>query len=331
MEERRELNWALLGTGAIAAEMAEAIGAEGRFFYGVGNRTYEKAESFAEKYHIPRVYKDFHEIFTDEAVDIVYIATPHNTHIDFIMEALEHGKHVLAEKSITLNDGELNRALRLAEEKKLVLAEAQTIYHMPIYRELRSRVASGEFGAVKMIQVNFGSYKEYDMENRFFNKSLAGGALLDIGVYVISMARSFMTSKPDEVVSRVRFASSGADETAGIVMVNKENQMAVLNVTLHAKQPKRAVISCDKAYIEIMEYPRADEAVIVYTDTEVCETIRIGEQSAALWYEAEDMERAVKGETSVMMLPFTKDVMSIMTGIRKEWGLYYDSEKRYDE
>lgn len=327
MEQKRELNWAVLGTGVIANEMAQALAEQGRTIYAVGNRTYEKAVSFAEKYHIQKVYEDFHHVFTDESVDIVYITTPHNTHIDFSIEALKHGKHVLAEKSITLNSSELEEAVKLAQEKKLILAEAQTIYHMPVYKEMRKRVAAGEFGPVNLIQANFGSYKEYDMNNRFFNKALAGGALLDIGVYALSLARSFMNSKPDDVVSRVRFAESGADETSGIVLVNPDGQMAVLSLSLHSKQPKRAVISCDKAYIEIMEYPRAEEVTIVYTETGKRETVRIGETKKALWYEMEDMEQAVRGETSLMSLSLTRDVMEIMTSLRKDWGMYYESEQ----
>lgn len=327
MEQKRELNWAVLGTGVIANEMAQALAEQGRTIYAVGNRTYEKAVSFAEKYHIQKVYEDFHHVFTDESVDIVYITTPHNTHIDFIIEALKHGKHVLAEKSITLNSSELEEAVKLAQEKKLILAEAQTIYHMPVYKEMRKRVAAGEFGPVNLIQANFGSYKEYDMNNRFFNKALAGGALLDIGVYALSLARSFMNSKPDDVVSRVRFAESGADETSGIVLVNPDGQMAVLSLSLHSKQPKRAVISCDKAYIEIMEYPRAEEVTIVYTETGKRETVRIGETKKALWYEMEDMEQAVRGETFLMSLSLTRDVMEIMTSLRKDWGMYYESEQ----
>ena len=124
-----------------------------------------------------------------------------------------------------------------------------------------------------MIQLNFGSYKEYNMKNRFFNMDLAGGALLDIGVYALSIARSFMESKPDQVLSQVKFAPTGADEQAGILLMNKEAQMATLALSLHSKQPKRAVISCENGYIEIMEYPRADQAVIVEAESGVRHTI----------------------------------------------------------
>ena len=133
------------------------------------------------------------------------------------------------------------------------------------HEEIADWLADGvpALGKVQMIQLNFGSYKEYNMKNRFFNMDLAGGALLDIGVYALSIARSFMESKPDQVLSQVKFAPTGADEQAGILLMNKEAQMATLALSLHSKQPKRAVISCENGYIEIMEYPRADQAVIV--------------------------------------------------------------------
>ena len=104
----------------------------------------------------------------------------------------------MCEKSITLNSEELEEAMQLAKEHGVVLAEAMTIYHMPIYKELLKRVDAGDLGELRVIQMNFGSYKEYDMKNRFFNRNLAGGALLDIGVYALSFVRMFLSSCPDQ-------------------------------------------------------------------------------------------------------------------------------------
>ena len=331
MRQEGTYHWAILGTGVIANEMAQAFQKAGRTPYAVGNRTRENAVAFANKYGIGKVYQDFHEMFSDDEVDIIYIATPHNTHIDYLEEALRNGKHVLCEKAITLNSSELEQAVALAEEKNLVLAEAMTVYHMPLYKELYQLVSSGKLGGVRMIQLNFGSYKEYDMTNRFFNLDLAGGALLDIGVYAISLARFFMSQKPDQVASQVRYAPSGADEQSGILMMNRQGEMAVISLTLHAKQPKRAVISCEKGYIEIMEYPRAEEAVVISAESGERQLIQAGEQARALQYEVEDMERAVAGGQNGMLLQYSRDVMEIMTDIRRNWGMYYASEKMEDQ
>ena len=325
MEQTPRLRWAILGTGWIANEMAEAMRRGGRTPAAVGNRTPEKAAAFAKTYGIPKAYGHFEEMFTDPDIDVIYLTTPHNTHMPYLEQALTHGKHVLCEKSITLNSAELERAAKLARDHNAVLAEAMTIYHMPIYRVLRERLASGALGRVNLIQLNFGSFKDYDMSNRFFNPNLAGGAMLDIGVYALSLARLFLDSSPDQVKSFVRKAPTGVDESAAISMMNREGQLATITLSLHSKQPKRAVVSCERGYIEIMEYPRADSAVIVDAATGERETIRAGRTADALVYELEDMEAAIRGGGD-MLLPYTVDVMALMTALRREWGVAYPEE-----
>lgn len=285
----KQLNWAVLGCGVIANEMAQALEHMGKHLYAVGNRTRDKAVAFAEKYEVQKVYDDFHEMFEDPDVDVIYITTPHNTHIEFAREALSHGKHVLCEKSVMLNSRELEEAIHLAKESSCDFCGGDdNLAYAVIQKALGFRPAAGKMessiwfrfpwtvrhmtlikqgipalGKVQMIQLNFGSYKEYNMKNRFFNMELAGGALLDIGVYALSLMRSFMKSQPDQITSQVKFAATGADEQETLLLTNPDGQMAAATLSLHSKQPKRAVISCENGYIEIMEYPRADKAVIV--------------------------------------------------------------------
>lgn len=323
----RRMNWAVLGTGTIACEMAQALQKMDKRLYGVGNRTHAKAVDFGRKYGVEKVYDRMEDLFADPDVDIVYLTTPHNTHIRLLREALKNGKHVLCEKSIALNSGELQEAMELARENGVILAEAMTIWHMPLYRKLWDMLREGAFGRVQMIQINFGSFKEYDMQNRFFNRNLAGGALLDIGVYALSLARSFMSACPDQVKSQMKQAPTGVDEQAGILLMNPEGQMAGITLSLHSKQPKRAVISCEKGYLEIADYPRADRAVFVSAADGSRAEIAAGRTEDALLYEMRDMEEAVRsGDDSAMKLSLTADVMRLMTGLRQEWGLWYPEE-----
>ncbi|HIT61704.1 MAG TPA: Gfo/Idh/MocA family oxidoreductase [Candidatus Fimousia stercorigallinarum] len=324
----KQLNWAVLGTGVIANQMAAALQDMGKKLYAVGNRTYEKGVAFAQKYGIDKVYDHHEEIFTDPEVDVIYLTTPHNTHYGFMKKALENGKHLLVEKSITLNSDELEEMIAIAEEKNLIVAEAMTIWHMPLYKKLWEIVESGKIGKVQMITMNFGSYKEYNMNNRFFNRNLAGGAMLDIGVYALSIVRSFMSSMPDQIVSQWLPAPTGVDEQATILLKNPDGQMATVALSLHSKQPKRAMISCEKAYIEIMEYPRAQEAVIVDAETGEKTVVTAGETARALEYEMRDMEAAIlEGKVGVMRLSDSRDVMKIMTQLRREWGMTYPEEE----
>ncbi|MBY5034398.1 Gfo/Idh/MocA family oxidoreductase [Streptococcus gallolyticus] len=322
-----QYKWATLGTGVIANELAQALQALGGNLYSVANRTHEKGLAFAQKYGIEKVYEKIEDVFADPEVDIIYISTPHNTHINYLRQALAAGKHVLCEKSITLNSQELEEAIQLAEENHVLLAEAMTIFHMPIYRQLKSMADSGAFGELKMIQMNFGSYKEYDMNNRFFNRDLAGGALLDIGVYALSFVRWFMSSSPDQLASQVKFAPTGVDEQVGILLTNPDGQMATVSLSLHAKQPKRGLLAYDKAYIELYEYPRGQKAVITYMDTGKQETIEVGATDQALQYEVLDMEASIAGAQNHTYLNYSRDVMRMMTDLREEWGMTYPEEE----
>ena len=319
--------WASLGCGVIGHQLAQALASLGGGLYAVGNRTQSKAQAFAAQYGILKVYERMEDVFTDPNVDIIYISTPHNTHINYLLPALAAGKHVLCEKSITLNSEELMRAVEAARAHDVVLAEAMTIYHMPIYRRLREIMASGSLGPLRMIQMNFGSFKEYDRKNRFFNRSLAGGAMLDIGVYALSFVRYFLTSQPTEVLSQVRYAPTGVDEQASILLKNAEEEMAAITLSLHAKQPKRGTIAFENGYVEMFEYPRGERAVITWTADGRREEIAAGSTADALKYEVLDMEVAVAGECDDMHLDYTVDVMELMTQIRRSWGMRYPEEE----
>ena len=321
----KKYNWAVLGTGVIANETAAAMAKNGRRLYAVGNRTHEKAVAFAEKYGIEKVYDDFNDMFTDPDIDIIYITTPHNTHIDFMKKAIENKKHILVEKSITLNSDELSEAVKLARKNGVVIGEAMTIYHMPIFKKLKKILDSDELGRVNLITANFGSFKPYDMSNRFFNRNLAGGAMLDIGVYALSFVRYFFDSSPNNTLSQVKYAPTGVDEQSGLLLMNDEGQMASVMLCLHSKQPKRAIVSCERGYIEIMEYPRAWEAKITDAESGESRLVKAGKNEDALWYEIEDMEKSVSGE-DCMHLDYTEDVMHLMTSFRQEWNMKYPEE-----
>lgn len=312
-------NWAIVGTGSIAGEMATALTSSGRCVYGVCGTSREKAERFAADYGVLHAFGDADGMLSDEKVDIVYIATPHNRHFEYIKRAVLAGKHVLCEKAITVSAEEMEEAAALALERGVVVMEAMTIYHMPLYKRLKEIVDSGAIGPVKTVSVNFGSCKPYDVTSRFFNKDLAGGALLDIGTYAVSFARYFMDARPDTVLSAVKRFETGVDEQSGIVMMGEQGQMAVVSLSMRAKQPKRGVVAGELGYIEVSEYPRADRAVIVYTADGRREEIRCGESGRALEYEAEDMEYAVANRLVAESMALSRDVMWLLGRVAKQW------------
>ncbi|WP_099225122.1 Gfo/Idh/MocA family protein [Listeria costaricensis] len=320
----KELTWAIIGPGTIAHQFAEAMQALGRNVYAVGARNRTKGEAFATQYGIEQVYDDFEALFKDEKIDAVYISTPHSNHDEYMLAALEHGKHILVEKAITYNTANLAKVTELAHEKKLIVAEAMTIFHMPLFKKLREVVDSGRLGELKMIQVSFGSLKEANPTNRFFNMELAGGALLDIGTYALSFARFFLNAPPDQILTTAKKYETGVDEQSGILLKNKQGEIATVSLTFRAKMPKRGIVAYENGFITIDDFPRAEKAVISYPDgrTEILET---GETARALEYEIQDFESYVaKGENPLH--PLTVDVVEIMTEVRNKWGITYPFE-----
>lgn len=322
----KNLNWGILGTGWIAHEMGEALNAVNGEIYAVCDVTLEHAKKYAEEFGVTKAYDNADEMIADKNVDIIYIATPHNLHYQFLLKAVKAGKHVFCEKSITVNSRQLEECVAIAKEKGLVICDGMTLLHMPLYRKLKEIINSGAIGDVKMIQVNFGSCKEYDVKNRFFSKELAGGALLDIGVYATTFARYFMKSKPNVVLTTANYFETGVDETSGIILKNPDGQMAVMALTMRAKQPKRGVIAGEKGFIEICEYPRAAKATITYTEDGHTEVVEAGKTEEALQYEVRDMQDYVLNGTGEENLQIVRDVMETLTAVRNQWGMVYPFE-----
>ncbi|MCR0326434.1 Gfo/Idh/MocA family oxidoreductase [[Clostridium] innocuum] len=322
----KSYNWGIVGTGWIAHEMGEALHKLHHEIYGVCDISLEKAQSYANEFQVSHAFASMQDMLEDEQLDIVYVATPHNLHYECIRAALQQGKHVFCEKVITVNEAQLREVKQLAKEKQLILMEGMTLYHMPLFKEVKHRISHGEIGSVKLVQVNFGSCKEYDIHNRFFSKELAGGALLDIGVYAVSFARYFLSSKPDVILTTCNYFETGVDEESGILMKNKEGQLVVSALTMRAKQPKRGVIAGEKGYIEIENYPRGERAVITYTEDGRKEELCIGKTADALLYEVMDMEAYVKQGSDDSLLELSMDVTALLSSIRNQWGFHYPFE-----
>lgn len=321
----KKLNWGILGLGQIANEFAETFQVEDAVLYAAGSRNAEKAAVFAEKYGIEKSYGSYDDLLADPSIDVVYIATPHSSHAELILKSLTRGKHVLSEKAITMNYDQLTQAMKLAEEKNLVLAEAMVIYHMPLYHKLKEIAQEGSLGKLKMIQVSFGSLKEEDPTNRFFNKDLAGGALLDIGVYALSFTRFFLTSQPHEIHTTMNFYETGVDEQSGILLKNAHDELAAITLTFRAKMPKIGIVAFENGFFTVNDFPRAEKATVTHPDGSV-ETIEAGESKQAMNYEIADITNMILSDGPNPSLALTHDVMEIMDTLRKDWGLHYDFE-----
>lgn len=308
----KQYRWGIIGLGAIAHEFAQSMREMGRAPYAVAAGEYARAQAFGQQYGATKVYGSYEELARDKSVDIVYVATVNSQHYDNISLCLAHDKHVLCEKAIWGNHCQLTGLCEKARGSGLILAEAMTIFHMPLMKKVREMIAHGELGAIKFVEAELGSLKEDDPNNRFFSKQLGGGAMLDIGTYGLSFVSYFMPGQITEVKSTMSPYPTGVDESWSIAMKSSMGQVASVNLTFRAKMPKRGIIAGDKAYVVINNYVRADKADLVLPDG-TCTELRAGETAKALEYEILDMEQAVAtGDASFIYLDQTVQVVSLM-------------------
>lgn len=316
-------NWGIVGLGRIAAQFSANFPAS-QSLTAVAASDLTRAQAFAKAHQVPRAYGSYAELFADPTVDIVYVATTHNFHYRDIKAALLAGKHVLAEKAITLNSTELDELIELAADKQLILMEAQTIYHMPLYPELVAFASTNQLGKLRTIQVSFGSKVPYDPKDRLLNPALAGGALLDIGVYALSFVRRFMTATPKLLATTMVTADTGVDDQSSFLLTNANNEQATVVLNLQAKMPKLGMVAYEGGFFTVDQYPRSQEAQFTAPDL-MQQVIEAGQTEQAFQYEIEDMAKAVEtGDNPT--LAWTQDVMAIMSEAREQWGFKYPEE-----
>ncbi|WP_262316102.1 Gfo/Idh/MocA family protein [Lacticaseibacillus parakribbianus] len=314
-------NWGIIGLGGIGSQFAAALPKD-QTLYGVAAHDFERAQAFAAKYHAQHAFTDYAALFADPNIDIVYVATTHNFHYENIKQALEAGKNVLAEKAITENLAQLDELIALAASRQLILMEAQTIYHMPLYPQLIE--TAKDLGKLKTINVMFGSFAQGKPNARLYDSKLGGGAMLDIGVYALSFARRFLTATPHLVATQWTPTASGVDGQSTLLLNNANNEMVTVALNLEARMPKLGTVAYEGGYYSVLEYPRSQEATFTDPD-KLSQVILAGEGAKALAYEAHDMAQAVEtGENPT--LTWTRDVMAIMTAARKAWGFSYPNE-----
>lgn len=313
------MRWGIMGLGHIAHEFAEALSGSERV-YAAASRDMAKARAFQERYGAAKAYGSYDEMLLDPEVEAVYVATVNSRHLDDIRACLEHGKNVLCEKAIWGDYQELMSLCEAADERGLVLAEAMTIYHMPLFAEITRMIEDGRLGNIKIVKADLGSLKEDDPTNRFFSKELGGGAMLDIGTYALSFLRYFLRGDFSEVRCVTQPYPTGVDEMWAIGVRTTEGMVGCANLTFRAKLPKRAIVAGDRAYVEIDNYVRAEEARLVFPDGS-SETIACGKTSDALAYEIADFERAVReGDRSALHLQKTLDVVRTMDSLLTDNG-----------
>ena len=323
------MNIGFIGAGRIANTLASTMARmEDVNLYAVAARDLERAQAFAAQYGFDKAYGSYEEMLRDPHVELVYIATPHSYHFEHMKLCIEHGKNVLCEKAFTLNAAQARQIAALAREKGVYVAEAIWTRYMPSRAMINEVLASGIIGNVTALTATLCypvAYKE-----RCIRPELAGGALLDVGVYCLNFALMHFGDDIERMDSSVRMTDTGVDGQESITLHYRDGKIAVLTAGILSRSDRKGIFYGDKGYI-IVENLNNPQSISVYdlTDTLV-KKLEVPAQITGYEYqirEAMARIRAGEVESASMPLDTTIAVMERMDSLRKDWGLIYPMER----
>lgn len=296
--------------------------------YAVASRSQEKADAFAKKYGFQKAYGSYEDLLRDPQVELVYVATPHSHHFIHMMMAMAHGKPVICEKAFTMNADQAKKVREYAAEHGIYVAEAIWPRYMPSRTIINDVIASGVIGKPNILTANL-SYV-VSQNKRIVDPYLAGGALLDVGVYGLNFALMHFGSDIERIESSVQMTDTGVDGMETITIFYKDGRMAVLTHGIYSRSDRKGIIYGDKGYIVVENINNPQSVSVFDTKDQLIEKHEVPEQIGGYEYEFREAVRCIqegKTESDSMPLADSVQLMEIMDSIRRQWGLVYPQEK----
>ncbi len=318
----------IMGTGRMASVMAGTVRKMKNVkCHGVASRSEERAQQFADEYGIKVAYTSYEEMMIDDKLDLIYIATPHSEHYANMKLCIENGKNVLCEKAFTANAAQAEEILALANEKGVFVAEAMWTRYMPMLTTIKGILNSGIIGEPVMLTANLGY--PIAAKKRLTDPALAGGALLDLGVYTLNFAAMMFGREIEKMESSCILADTGVDASESITITYKGGQMAVLNSTMNGLSDRRGVIYGPKGYIAVENINNFAAVTVYDTNYKVMKSEKAPKQITGYEYEVYAcMEAIEKGQKECWEMPHqeTLFIMKQMDELRAQWGVAYPFE-----
>jgi predicted dehydrogenase len=323
------LRWGILGTGWIARHMTSDLAINGSTVTAVGSRTQEKADAYAAEFGIPHAHGSYEALVADPEVDVIYVATPHPSHVADASLALNAGKHVLLEKPYTINAAEARVVAELARERGLVVLEAMWTRWMPHMIRLRELIAAGTLGEVRTVIVDHNQLLSQDPTHRIQDPALGGGALLDLGIYPVSFAWDIFGA-PTSIHAISSPTATGVDRQTAMLFGYADGQQAVMHTASDTKGPNTAAVIGTKAWVQIDPVWYTPTTMRVYDpEDNVIEEFDGRTEGRGMQFQAAELERIVaSGALEDGNLPPSQSVaiMESLDEIRAQIGLRYPSE-----
>ena len=322
------IRWGILGAGRIAGSFADAVSQHTRAqLVAVGSRNRDRAERFATAHGIPTTHLGYEALVEDPHVDVIYVATPHSEHLEHALLAIRAGKHVLVEKAFTRNAAEAEQVFAAAREAGVFVMEAMWTRFLPHVSALHQVVDAGEIGEIVNVSADHGQLMAFDPTSRLFDPALAGGALLDLGVYPVSFAQDLLGA-PDAVTATGTLAETGVDGQVSIVLSYGARTQATLSTTLWARTPTVALVSGTEGYIEVAgPFYRPTSFRVTRLDGRVWTFDQ--PSTSGMQYEAPEVARRVAAgdvESPRMSWQGTLEVMRTLDEVRRQVAVVYPGE-----
>lgn len=325
-----KIRWGILGTGKIARAFATALRElPDAALAAVASRSLDKAETFAAEFGAAAAYGSYEQLAAAEGIDLVYIATPHPQHAANALLVLDAGKGALVEKAFTMNRREAEEVVALARAKNLFLMEAMWTRYLPALAEVKRIVASGEIGEVSQVVADFGFTASFGPEHRVFNPELGGGALLDLGIYPLSIAASLL-GPVREVKAQARMGETGVDVQTGFTLKHEGGGMSVCSCSFLARTPGELTVSGTRGHVRMNTmFHRARSVTVALEDgsTRTVDTPYLGNGYVHEVIEAQRCFRAGLIESPGMTHAETLALMGVMDEIRRQIGLVYEADR----
>ncbi len=321
-------NFAILATGSMAGVMASAVQLMPHVaLYAVGSHSIEKAQDFANKYGIEKAYGSYEEVLADPKVDLVYIATPHSHHLEVMEQCIAYNKPFLCEKAFTVNAEQARTVLAKAKSKNVFAAEAIWPRYMPMADTLREFYNSGRIGRITSLTANL-AYPVYHRQ-RLHDPVLAGGALLDVGIYPLTFAAIMLGSDPIHIASDVQLSEEGVDMQSTVVLTYADNVKATLYSSIINASDRLGAIYGTEGYALVGNVNNYEYLDIYDLEHKLVEHISCPKQLTGYEYEIDACIKAMEdGKLECSEMPHSETVamMELMDRIRKQWGLKYPCE-----
>lgn len=325
----KTINWGILGPGNIAHQFARGLNVlDDAKLIAVGSRSIERAAEFADEFDIPHKYGSYVELANDQDVDAIYVATLHPFHKENTILCLEAGKAVLCEKPFAINAQQVQEMIKTARQSGKFLMEAMWTRFFPVMVKVRKWLAESVIGEVRMLTADFGFRAGWNAEGRALNPNLAGGGLLDVGVYTISMASMVFGGSPKKISSMAHLGKTGIDEQAAMLLGYDAGQLAVLFCAVRTNTPQNARILGTDGSIYIPNFWHPNSMTLNASGKDA-EQIEIPFDGNGYNYEAAEVMRCLregKVESDIMPLDESLSIIKTMDEIREQWGLKYPME-----